>query len=167
MKARPVAVIVMGVTGAGKTTVGRLLAERMSWRFFDADDFHPPANVEKMRSGRALEEADRRPWLEKLRALIDDELRAGRSLVLACSALRQNYRDVLVSSAGRVRFVYLKIRPETARSRLEARAGHYMPAALIPSQFETLEEPEDAIVIDGELPPAEAAAVAFERLREQ
>lgn len=154
----------MGVTGSGKTTVGRLLAERMHYSFFDADDFHPPASVEKMRSGHPLSDADRLPWLRTLRELIDDELQAGRSLVLACSALRQSYRDALVSSAGQVVFVYLKIDPETARRRLEARAGHYMPASLIPSQFETLEEPEHAIMVDGELPPAEAVSKAVQQL---
>jgi gluconokinase len=164
MSARPVAVIVMGVTGSGKTTVGKLLAERMNRSFFDADDFHPPANVEKMRNGQPLDDADRLPWLEKLRALINDELHAGHSLVLACSALRQRYRDALVSSAGQVLFLYLKISPRTARARLEARAGHYMPASLIPSQFEALDEPEHAIVVDGELPPMEAVAVAVEHL---
>ena len=165
MSAGPVAVIVMGVTGSGKTTVGRLLGERMNWSFFDADDFHPPANVAKMRSGQPLEDADRFPWLEKLRNLIDDELRAGRSLVLACSALRQTYRDALVSSPGQVVVLYLKIRPEPALARLEARGGHYMPASLVPSQFETLEEPEHAIVVDGQLAPAESVIVAVQHLR--
>lgn len=164
MSARPVAVIVMGVTGSGKTTVGRMLAERMNCSFFDADDFHPPANVDKMRRGQPLDDADRLPWLEKLCALIDDELHAGRSLVLACSALRQRYRDAFVSSAGQVLFLYLKIGPETARTRLEARAGHYMPVSLVASQFEALEEPGDAVVIDGELPPMEAVALAVQRL---
>ena len=158
------AVIVMGVTGSGKTTVGKLLAERMKCSFFDADDFHPLVNVEKMRAGQPLDDADRLPWLEKLRDLIDDELRAGRSLVLACSALRQRYRHVLASSAGPVLFLYLKVRPETARERLKARAGHYMPASLVPSQFEALEEPEHAIVIDGELPALEATDLAAQRL---
>jgi gluconokinase len=165
MSARPVAVIVMGVTGSGKTTVGRLLAERMDCSFFDADDFHPLANVEKMRRGQPLNDADRLPWLEKLRELIDVELQAGRSLVLACSALRQRYRDSLVSSGGRVLFVYLRISPETARARLEARGSHYMPAVLVPSQFEALEEPEQAIVVDGELAPMEAVSVAMQYLR--
>ena len=118
-----------------------------------------------MRSGQPLEDADRLPWLEKLRELIDDELRAGRSLVLGCSALRQTYRDALIPPSGGVAFLYLKIRPETARARLEARAGHYMPASLVPSQFEALEEPEQAIVVDGELPATEAVIVAVEHLR--
>jgi gluconokinase len=164
MPARPLAVVVMGVTGAGKTTVGKLLAEQMNCCFFDADDFHPLANVEKMRSGQSLDDADRLPWLEKLRELIDDEMQAGHSVVLACSALRQSYRDALVSSAGQVVFLYLKIGPETARARLDARAGHYMPASLIPSQFESLEEPEHAIVVDGELPQMEAVTAAVQYL---
>ena len=155
----------MGVTGSGKTTVGKLLAARMNCSFFDADDFHPPTNVEKMRSGQPLDDADRLPWLEKLAELIDDELHAGRSLVLACSALRRIYRDVLVSSVGQVLFLYLKIGPGTAGARLKARAGHYMPASLVPSQFEALEEPEHAIVIDGELPATQAADIAVAALK--
>jgi gluconokinase len=158
------AVIVMGVTGSGKTTVGKLLAERMNCPFFDADDFHPPANVKKMSAGHPLNDADRLPWLENLRELIDNQLRAGRSLVLACSALRRSYRDALAAPAGQVKFVYLKIGPETARARLKARISHYMPASLIPSQFEALEEPDDAIVVDGELPPGEAVDAAVQHL---
>jgi gluconokinase len=164
MPGLPVAVIVMGVTGSGKTTVGQLLAERMACSFFDADDFHPEANVEKMRSGQPLDDADRAPWLARLRELIEHELNAGRSLVLACSALRAEYRDVLVSRAGVVRFVYLKIRPETARARLAERAGHYMPASLVSSQFDALEEPTGAVVVDGELTPIEAVNAAIQHL---
>ena len=165
MSGQPVPVVVMGVTGSGKTTVGKLLAERMICAFFDADDFHPPANVEKMKSGQPLNDADRLPWLERLRELIHDELQAGRSLVLACSALRQKYRDLLSASTRQVVFLYLKIDRATARARLESRAGHYMPASLIPSQFEALEEPEHATVINGELPPSEAVAAALHQLR--
>jgi gluconokinase len=164
MPGQPVAVVVMGVTGSGKTTVGKLLAERMGCSFFDADDFHPETNVEKMRNGQPLDDADRAPWLIRLRELIDREFGAGRSLVLACSALRAKYRDALLSGTEAVRFVYLKIRPETAIARLAERAGHYMPASLVPSQFEALEEPEGVVVVDGELAPVEAVNAALQEL---
>jgi len=154
----------MGVTGSGKTTVGRLLAERMNCGFFDADDFHSPENVEKMRSGQPLNDSDRLPWLEKLRELTNNEVQAGHSLVLACSALRRQYREALMPPAARVLFVYLRISPETCRARLESRPGRYMPAALVRSQFETLEEPEHAIVVDGELSLPEVVSVAMSQL---
>jgi gluconokinase len=154
---QPVAVIVMGVTGSGKTTVGTALAERLGCRFFDADDFHPAANVARMRSGQALNDEDRWPWLDRLRDLIAEELASGRSLVLACSALREVYRQRLAAEglAERVKFVHLRISPETARARLEARPGHYMPPTLVPSQFATLEAPAGAIEVDGEAPLAD------------
>jgi gluconokinase len=159
MDEEPVALILMGVTGSGKTTVGKGLAGRLGCEFFDADDYHSAANVEKMRSGQALNDEDRWPWLDRLRGIVEQELTAGRSLVLACSALREVYRARLVPAdpqmARKVTFVYLRISPETARRRLEMRAEHYMPAALVPSQFATLEVPDEAIEVDAELGPEE------------
>jgi gluconokinase len=143
-----VIVIVMGVAGAGKTLVGQRLAARLRYRFSDADDFHPPANLEKMRSGRPLEDADRDPWLRAMSDAIDTWLRDGIDVVLACSALKQRYRARLVRDPNRVRLVYLKIAPEIARERIARRTGHFMPPDLVESQFEALEEPRDAIVVD-------------------
>jgi len=141
-------VILMGVAGAGKTTVGRRLAESLGWEFVDADDFHPPANVEKMRRGLPLEDEDREPWLRALAAAIDEWLRAGAHVVLACSALKEKYRAVLRRDPARVRFVYLKIPPHVAAARVAARHGHFMKRALVDDQFKALEEPTNAIVVD-------------------
>jgi gluconokinase len=152
----PVIVIVMGVSGCGKTTVGRLLAARLRWDFLDADDFHPAANVEKMRSGVALTDADREGWLRALRVAVAARLSDGRGTVLACSALREAYRKMLRRPGEAVALVYLPVDRETVRRRFEVRRGHYMSAALIDSQFATLEEPADAVAVAGTLPPAEA-----------
>lgn len=137
----------MGVSGSGKTTVGRVLADELGWTFLDADDFHPPANVAKMAAGVALSDEDRSPWLDRLagelRAL--DERR--RNVVLACSALKQEYRDRL-KRAGELRWAYLKGDAATIEPRLATRRDHYMPASLLASQFATLEEPAEAIVVD-------------------
>lgn len=147
----PIAVVVMGVTGSGKTTVGKLLAANTGWQFYDADDFHPPENVAKMRAGTPLTDEDRQPWLLRLRELIETELKAGRSLVLACSALRNAYRETL-AAAGNVRFAWLKISEATAAARLAQRSGHFMPSSLVPSQFAALEYPQNAIVLDEAAP---------------
>ena len=141
-------VVVMGVSGSGKTTVGRLLAERLGWTFHDADDFHPQPNIEKMRSGTALDDDDRAAWLDGLRALIDEDLTAGRDAVLACSALKQSYRDGLTADADRVRFVYLRGDYELIHDRSAARRDHFMPPELLRSQFDALEEPRDAVTAD-------------------
>lgn len=157
-------VIVMGVSGAGKTTVGELLADRMGCGFSDADDFHPPANVEKMRAGIALTDDDRWPWLKALRQAIEDWQAAGESRVIACSALKDAYRDVL-SPRDDVVFVYLKGDTEMIASRLKARKGHYMNPNLLTSQFAALEEPADAVVVDIAPPPAAVADEIMNRLQ--
>jgi gluconokinase len=140
-------IVVMGVTGVGKTTVGRLVALDLGWAFLDADDFHSAANVTKMRSGTPLTDADREPWLAALRAEIDGRLQRGEPAVLACSALKQSYRDRLNASEA-VRFVHLRGDPALIRERLMARSGHYMDPGLLASQFAALEEPESVLVVD-------------------
>ena len=137
----------MGVTGSGKTTIGRALAESLEWRFVDADDFHPPANVAKMRAGIPLDDADRVPWLASLHDAIAEWLEAGANVVLACSALKQSYREQLLVSPE-VKLVYLRGSRELISQRLSQRHGHYMDPNLLPSQFATLEEPQAAVVVD-------------------
>lgn len=140
-------VVLMGVCGSGKTKVGRALATSLGWPFHDADDFHPRENIEKMAAGIPLTDDDRWPWLDQIVDALADA-GAGRSnAVLACSALRQVYRDRL-ARAGNVRFVYLKGDFATIASRLAKRSHEYMPPSLLPSQIATLEEPTDALVVD-------------------
>jgi gluconokinase len=142
-----VIVVVMGVSGSGKTVVGRALAADLGWPFFDGDDFHPEANVAKMAAGTPLTDADRWPWLDRLAsemAVIDGR---GENAVLACSALRQVYRD-RIGRAGNVRFVHLAGDQGTIAARLGARTHHYMPPTLLASQLATLEPPQNAIVVD-------------------
>jgi gluconokinase len=145
-------VIVMGVAGSGKTTVGRLLAEQMGWPFLDADDFHPPENVEKMRRGLGLTDADRGPWLDALTARIRSLVAAGESAVLACSALKRAYRERLAVDPA-VRFVHLHGAFDLLRNRLAERKDHYAHADLLASQFEALEPPEGVPAFDVARPP--------------
>lgn len=147
-------VVLMGVAGAGKTTVGRRLAAQLGWKFYDADDFHPPENVEKMARGVALNDEDRRPWLEALRGVVRACLERGESAVLACSALKESYRARLLTD-GRVRLVYLKGDAELIRSRLRGRRGHFMRPAMLEGQLAALEEPRDALHVDVSAPPDE------------
>ena len=140
-------VIVMGVVGAGKTTIGRLLAEQLGWQFADADDFHPPSNVEKMSNGRPLTDDDRRPWLDRLRAEIGQWIAAGRNVVLACSALKRTYRQEL-RVGPEVRFAYLKGSTALIAERLRSRRGHFANEQILASQFADLEEPEEAVTVD-------------------
>ncbi len=141
-------VIVMGVSGSGKTAVGQRLAAALGWRFRDADDFHPPGNIAKMTAGIALTDEDRAPWLAVLRELLQNTLAAGEDLVLACSALKRSYRERLSVEAARQRWVYLDVPRELIAERLKARRGHYMPPALLDSQFAALEVPEEALRVD-------------------
>ncbi|TBW36114.1 gluconokinase [Siculibacillus lacustris] len=156
-------VILMGVAGSGKSTVGRMLADRLGCGFADADGFHPPANVEKMRAGIELQDEDRRPWLLALRAAIEGWQAAGVDRVIACSALKQAYREIL-SPAGDVTFVHLKGDPAVIAARLAARQGHYMNPTLLGSQFATLEDPQDALVVDIAGTPEEIVADLLIRL---
>ena len=141
-------VVIMGVTGSGKTTVGRAVAERLGWPFYDADDFHPAENVAKMRSGLPLTDADREPWLEALTSLLAGL--GSRDAVLACSALGREFRARLVEGLD-VEVVYLEADAQLAAERLRARRGHFMPPSLVASQFEALEEPEDVMTLDARL----------------
>ncbi len=151
-------VILMGVAGSGKTTIGRLLAAELGWEFADADDFHPPANIAKMSAGQPLDDDDRGPWLAALRGHIDAHLTAGRGAVVTCSALRDRYRAVLQADPGRVRLVYLKGSRELLWSRISAREGHFMKAGMLDSQLAMLEEPADALVVDIAPPPGQILA---------
>ena len=144
----------MGVSGAGKTRVGRLLAETLHWTFLDADDFHPQSNIAKMTAGMPLDPADRAVWLEALLAALAEAEITG-NVVLACSALRAAFRSALSAGVSDVRFVYLKADAALVRERVANRRGHFMPASLVESQFATLEEPDDALAIDASRPPAE------------
>ncbi len=154
----------MGVTGCGKTKVGAMLAEACAWDFYDADDFHPAENVAKMNSGVALTDEDRWPWLARLSTLLLDRERQGKSLVLACSALKQVYRDRLARGCAAARFVFLDGDKELIRARLAARQGHYMNPKLLDSQFAILERPPDALRLDAAASPAELVRSIRERL---
>jgi gluconokinase len=134
-------IIIFGVSGAGKTTIGKLLARDLRWRFIEADDFHPAANIEKMRSGHPLTDNDRWPWLEQLRQQIERSLSARENAVLACSALKRAYRDRLHVS-DEIKFVFLRGDHALVEKQLRSRHGHFMNAALLQSQFHDLEEPE-------------------------
>jgi gluconokinase len=149
-----VIVVVMGVAGSGKTTIGGLLAESEGWPFFDADDFHAKEAKDKMRLGIGLTDADREPWLAALRAKIDELRVSSRSGVFACSALKETYRQRLHAGPD-VRFVYLKGTFELFQHRLETRAGHYAGPSLLRSQFDALEEPAGVPTIDASLTPEE------------
>ena len=153
-------VVLMGVCGCGKTTVGRALAQELGWTFVEGDELHPPANVAKMASGSALSDDDRWPWYDRIVLELRRLAGQGRHVVLACSALKQAYRDRL-ARAGDVRFVYLKGDAATIGPRLAGRKGHFMPASLLASQFAALEEPAGAIIVDIAQPaPAQVAAIA-------
>jgi gluconokinase len=157
-------ILVMGTTGAGKTTIGKLIAERRGWIFLDADDFHPPANIEKMKHGIALTDADRTPWLVNIHTRLVQVATEGKNAVLACSALKQSYRDTL--SAGlEFRIVYLRGTYEQMRQHILARHGHFAGESILAGQFADLEEPRDALAIDVAGTPTEIANRAIEKLQ--
>ena len=154
-------VLLMGVAGSGKTTIGALLAGMLHWEFADADDFHPPSNVQKMASGVPLTDEDRWPWLDAIAAWIDAHRTAGTHAVVTCSALKRRYRDILVGERRDVALVYLKGSRALIEQRMAMRHEHFMPAALLQSQFDTLEEPapdEQALVVSVDDKPREIAS---------
>jgi gluconokinase len=160
---QPAIIVVMGVAGAGKTTVGQLVSQQIGWTFVEADDYHSPANRAKLSAGIPLTDEDRSGWLRTLNDLLREATTAGTPVVLACSALAARYRTALVGGLQGVLFVYLRVTPETARNRAAARR-HFFHPALVASQFQTLEEPNDALVIDGSRPALEIVAEIRQQL---
>ena len=158
-------VILMGVSGVGKTTIGRILSGKLGWPLFDADEFHSAASIEKMRNGIPLEDADRWPWLDRMNAMLKDREGRAESVLLACSALKQAYRDRLSKGAAELRWIYLRGRVDLIQARLEARKGHYMKAGLLESQFAALEEPGDALNVDIDDTPDAIADSILRRLQ--
>jgi len=147
-------IVLMGVTASGKSTVGKLLARQIGWSFFEGDDFHSAGNIEKLRRGEPLNDEDRRPWLHAIREVIHEAIDRGENAVIACSALKTSYRSML-QIKGQVSFVYLKAGIALIQERLENRVGHFMNPQLLQSQFDTLEEPKEALQVDAGSTPAE------------
>src|SRR6516162_3923434 len=167
---KPIIAVVMGVSGSGKSTVAALLAAALGCRFQEGDDLHPPENVEKMRSGTPLTDADRMPWLRKIAEEIDDWSARGECGVLTCSALKRSYRDIIIGGRRDVVLVYLKGSPDLIHRRMIARHGHFMPVALLDSQFATLEEPtpdENPIIVGIEGKPADIAHEIVRQLEDR
>jgi len=154
----------MGPMGCGKTTIGKMLAEKLGWPFYDGDDFHPKKNVEKMRAGVALTDKDRKVWLEELYANIQHWLRDKQNSILACSALKQAYRDILGVNQGTVKTIYLKGSYELLRERIEERQHPYMDKNLLRSQLEALEEPKDGLTVDISATPETIVRIIVEHL---
>lgn len=159
--------VVMGVSGAGKTTLARALAARLGWEYDEGDDLHPPANVAKMRAGQPLDDADRWPWLRAVAARIGAREAAACSSVVTCSALRRRYRDVLREGHPSVRFVHVTVAPALLEARLDRRTGHYMPPSLLASQLATLEPlgpDEPGVVVGGDRPLEQVVDEVLDRL---
>lgn len=164
----PLVIVVMGVSGSGKTVVGSRLADALGYTFHDADDHHPPENVARMRSGQPLDDAHRGPWLDRLAALVDESIAARQGIVLACSALARRYRDRIGTSRPGVRLVHLDGDEQLIRHRLADRTGHFMPATLLASQLAALEKPtadEAAITVGIAAPPDQIVASIVAALR--
>jgi len=164
----PCALIVMGVSGSGKSTIGEALAERLNWTFEDGDTFHPPGNVAKMHAGQPLTDEDRWPWLRAIADEIDRACKAGERVVIACSALKRAYREALTHGRDDVRFVYLMGSQPLIASRIAQRKGHFMPQALLTSQFQTLQPPDEdehPIRVSIDAPVAAVVEAALRQLR--
>jgi gluconokinase len=167
MTVAPRVIVLMGVAGCGKSTAGAGLSKALGWPFRDADSFHPPANVEKMRRGLPLDDADRAPWLAAIAAWIDERREQGAPGIVSCSALKRGYRERIVGTRPDVRLVYLRGDRQVIGRRLAARKGHFMPASLLDSQLAVLEEPgedERPVVVDVAMPPRRVVAAILERL---
>ncbi|HXN85127.1 MAG TPA: gluconokinase [Candidatus Binataceae bacterium] len=158
-------VVVMGVSGAGKTTIGRLLADQLGWEFLDADDLHSPENKRKMSHGVALSDEDRAPWLASVRDLIEKNIASDADAVIACSALKRSYREKIVVDPAKVKIVYLKGSRELIAQRIAQRRNHFMNNSLLDSQFDALEEPHDAITVNISGTPQAILASILEKLR--
>lgn len=155
-------VVVMGVSGSGKSTIGKLLAASLEWEFSDADDFHSTANIAKMSKGIALNDEDRMPWLYQLQKAIALWLIEDKNVVLACSALKSSYRQILWQDSAKMRLVYIKSSFELLYKRLQQRQNHFMAQTLLKSQFDILEEPENSIVVDANQP----ATISVQQIKE-
>lgn len=156
--------VIMGVSGTGKSTVGKLLAEYTGWDFYDADDFHSAANIDKLKRGIALSDRDRLPWLEQLQQLIAEHDQSDRPGILACSALKCQYRQILSRDNLGVTFIYLRGDYQAVQTRIQQRQGHFMNSDLLRSQFAVLEEPEAALIIDISATPKEIVAKILKSL---
>jgi carbohydrate kinase (thermoresistant glucokinase family) len=162
-------IVVMGVSGSGKTTIAVGIAKHLGWRLLEGDDFHPPANVAKMRSGTPLTDDDRWPWLHAIAAEVDRIRAAGESAVVACSTLKRSYRDILIGNRPDVRLVYLQGSQELIGQRMAARKGHFMPPGLLDSQFAALEEPgpdEHPIIVSIAADPEHVIADALRQFQD-
>lgn len=157
--------IVMGVSGTGKSTLARAVAEQLQWEFLEGDDFHPQANIEKMRRGEALTDEDRWPWLNAMHASIADKQHKKQPVVVTCSALKKSYREQLVRNLEGVEFVYLCGDPQIILARMRQRKNHFMPAGLLDSQIAALEPPETAIFIPIDLTTEEQVAAVIQQLQ--
>ncbi|MEP7133361.1 MAG: gluconokinase [Chloroflexota bacterium] len=149
---QPTGFVIMGVSGSGKSTLGQALAQRLGWDFFDADDFHPPENIAKMAVGIPLSDSDRTPWLTSLSDLLLFVLKAERHPVLACSALKESYRQQLLAGTNGIEVIYLRGSYELIQERMSGREGHFMKPEMLKSQLSTLEEPKNALILDVSMP---------------
>jgi carbohydrate kinase (thermoresistant glucokinase family) len=159
-------ILLMGVCGTGKTTIGHALSEELSWPFFDPDSFHPPENIEKQRQGIPLTDEDRLPWLNNIHRKMAEISAQGESAIFGCSALKERYREILRRGISQFVIFHLCGDRELVRERVTKRKGHFMPASLVDSQYETLETPKDAISLDIALPPQEIVQIILKEIRQ-